>query len=255
MHNDSNEIHRIKNDPCPVAWRKNKMLKKERILVVDDEEDILELVRYNLAGEGYEVLCAETGEQAIKMAGLEQPDLIVLDLMLPGINGIEAAKVLKNDPRTCHIPVIMLTAKGEEADVVSGLEVGADDYVTKPFSPRILNARVKAVIRRTAADAVDGASVIRIHDLSIDPGRRKTEIRGKEIELSYTEFQILLFLSRRPGWVFTRSQIVDAVRGDNYPVTDRSVDVQIVGLRKKLGSCGGYIQTVRGVGYRFKEIS
>ena len=231
------------------------MTKKERILVVDDEEDILELVRYNLAGEGFEVLLAETGEQAIKVAGSEQPDLIILDLMLPGINGIEVAKTLKNDARTRHIPIIMLTARGEEADVVLGLETGADDYVTKPFSPQILNARARAVLRRTAADPIDASSVIRIQDLTIDPGRRKTEIRGEEIELSYTEFQILLFLSRRPGWVFTRSQIVDAVRGDNYPVTDRSVDVQIVGLRKKLGACGSYIQTVRGVGYRFKEIS
>lgn len=231
------------------------MTKKERILVVDDEEDILELVRYNLAGEGFEVLLAETGEQALKVAGSEQPDLIILDLMLPGINGIEVAKTLKNDARTRHIPIIMLTARGEEGDVVLGLETGADDYVTKPFSPQILNARARAVLRRTAADPVDTSSVVRIQDLTIDPGRRKTEIRGEEIELSYTEFQILLFLSRRPGWVFTRSQIVDAVRGDNYPVTDRSVDVQIVGLRKKLGACGSYIQTVRGVGYRFKEIS
>ena len=231
------------------------MTKKERILVVDDEEDILELVRYNLVGEGYDVLCAETGEQALKVAGSERPDLIVLDLMLPSINGIEVAKALKNDIKTRHIPIIMLTARGEEADVVLGLETGADDYITKPFSPQILNARARAVLRRMAADPVDASSVIRIQGLTIDPGRRKTEIQGEEIELSYTEFQILLFLSRRPGWVFTRSQIVDAVRGDNYPVTDRSVDVQIVGLRKKLGICGSYIQTVRGVGYRFKEIS
>jgi two-component system phosphate regulon response regulator PhoB len=227
----------------------------ERILVVDDEEDILELVRYNLAGEGFAVVCAETGEQALKIAGDDTPDLIVLDLMLPGINGTEVAKILKSQDQTRRVPIIMLTAKGEEADVVLGLEIGADDYVTKPFSPRILNARVKAVLRRQASEPMGEDAVIHIQDLTIDPGRRKIEIRGKEIELSYTEFQILLFLSRRPGWVFTRSQIVDAVRGDNYPVTDRSVDVQIVGLRKKLGSCGSYIQTVRGVGYRFKELT
>lgn len=231
------------------------MTKRERILVVDDEEDILELVRYNLVDEGFEVICADTGEQALKIAEAEQPDLILLDLMLPGINGIEVAKTLKHSAGTCHIPIIMLTAKGEEADVVLGLETGADDYVTKPFSPQILNARAKAVIRRTAQDTIDTSSVIQIQDLTIDPRRRKTKIRGKDIDLSYTEFQILQFLSRRPGWVFTRSQIVDAVRGDNYPVTDRSVDVQIVGLRKKMGSCASYIQTVRGVGYRFKEIS
>lgn len=227
----------------------------ERILVVDDEEDILELVRYNLAREGFEVICADTGEKALKLASDAVPDLIVLDLMLPGINGIEVAKILKNADKTRHVPIIMLTARGEEADVVLGLEVGADDYVTKPFSPRILNARVRAVIRRAAAEPTDESSVLRIQELSIDPGRRKTTVRGEEVDLSFTEFQILLFLSRRPGWVFTRSQIVDAVRGDNYPVTDRSVDVQIVGLRKKLGACGSYIQTVRGVGYRFKELS
>jgi len=201
------------------------MTTKARILVVDDEEDILELVRYNLVGEGFDVIPAETGEQALKIAGNEHPDLILLDLMLPGINGIEVAKRLKNNVRTRDIPIIMLTARGEEADIVLGLEVGAP------------------------------GTVIRIRDLVIDPGRRRVELRGKEIDLSFTEFQILLFLSRRPGWVFTRSQIVDAVRGENYPVTDRSVDVQIVGLRKKLGSCGNYIQTVRGVGYRFKELS
>lgn len=234
---------------------KQNMTAMERILVVDDEEDILELVRYNLAGDGFEVICADTGERALKIAAEARPDLIVLDLMLPGINGIEVAKILKNDDNTRHIPIIMLTARGEEADVVLGLEVGADDYVTKPFSPRILNARVKAVIRRAITEPADASSVIRIQALTIDPGRRKTTVQGKEVELSFTEFQILLFLSRRPGWVFTRSQIVDAVRGDNYPVTDRSVDVQIVGLRKKLGICGSYIQTVRGVGYRFKEIS
>ncbi|WP_373501189.1 response regulator [Desulfococcus sp.] len=231
------------------------MTPMERILVVDDEEDILELVRYNLAREGFEVICADTGEKALKLASDAVPDLIVLDLMLPGINGIEVAKILKNADKTRHVPIIMLTARGEEADVVLGLEVGADDYVTKPFSPRILNARVRAVIRRAAAEPTDESSVLRIQELSIDPGRRKTTVRGEEVDLSFTEFQILLFLSRRPGWVFTRSQIVDAVRGDNYPVTDRSVDVQIVGLRKKLGACGSYIQTVRGVGYRFKELS
>jgi two-component system phosphate regulon response regulator PhoB len=231
------------------------MTQKERILVVDDEEDILELVRYNLAGEGFEVICAETGEQALKIAGDNKPDLIILDLMLPGINGTEVAKILKSQDRTRRVPIIMLTAKGEESDVVLGLEIGADDYITKPFSPRILNARVKAVLRRQSAEPIGEDAVIRMQDLTIDPGRRKIEVRSNEIELSYTEFQILLFLSRRPGWVFTRSQIVDAVRGDNYPVTDRSVDVQIVGLRKKLGSCGSYIQTVRGVGYRFKEMT
>lgn len=226
---------------------------KERILVVDDEEDILELVRFNLAREGYQVLCALSGEEALDMAYKEFPDLVVLDLMLPGIDGLDVAKALKNDAGTQEIPIIMLTAKGEEADVVTGLEMGADDYVTKPFSPRILMARIKTVLRRKIRQTPEEDSVVRIHDLVIHPGRREVTVGGKLVELTYTEFAILNYLSRRPGWVFTRYQIVNAVRGEDYPVTDRSVDVQIVGLRKKLGSDNKYIETVRGVGYRFKE--
>ncbi len=224
-----------------------------KILVVDDEEDILELVRYNLAREGYRVVCAATGEQALNKAGFEPFDLIVLDLMLPGIDGLEVAKRLKSKPKTKHIPIVMLTAKGEEADIVTGLELGADDYVTKPFSPRILIARVKAVLRRKVQEEVDDSSIIQIYELEIDPGKRKVLAKGLYVELTFTEFQILYLLARRPGWVFTRFKIVDSIRGDDYPVTDRSVDVQIVGLRKKLGPCGKYIETVRGVGYRFKE--
>jgi two-component system, OmpR family, alkaline phosphatase synthesis response regulator PhoP len=226
---------------------------KERILVVDDEEDILELVRFHLAREGYQLVLAASGEEALKKAGREALDLIVLDLMLPGLDGLEVAKALKNDAKTKAVPIIMLTAKGEDADVVSGLEIGADDYITKPFSPRVLTARVKAVLRRRFRAAVDDTKVILIHDLEIHPGRRSVSAGGNALDLTYTEFQLLCVLARRPGWVFTRSQIVDAVRGSDYPVTDRSVDVQVVGLRKKLGTYGHYIETVRGVGYRFKE--
>jgi two-component system phosphate regulon response regulator PhoB len=147
----------------------------------------------------------------------------------------------------------MLTAKGEEADIVAGLELGADDYVTKPFSPRILVARVRAVLRRGALEVPEDESVLKVHNLLIHPGRREVLVNGEQAQLTFTEFGILNYLARRPGWVFTRSQIVDAVRGDDYPVTDRSVDVQIVGLRKKLGRSGKYIETVRGVGYRFRE--
>ena len=228
-------------------------MRKEKILVVDDEEDILELVRYNLVREGYTVACAATGEEALKSAASDPVDLIVLDLMLPGIDGLEVARRLKQNPGTKDTPIVMLTAKGEEADIVTGLELGADDYVTKPFSPRILVARIKAVIRRRS-DAVEQESeVLNVRELVIHPGRRHVTANGRSLELTYTEFQVLYFLARRPGWVFTRSQIVDAVRGDDYPVTDRSVDVQIVGLRKKLGPLGKYIETVRGVGYRFIE--
>jgi len=227
---------------------------KERILVVEDEEDILELVRYNLVKEGYQVTGALTGEDALKKARTEMFDLIVLDLMLPGIDGLDVAKKLKSGQKTGQVPILMLTAKGEEADIVTGLELGADDYVTKPFSPRVLIARVRAILRRKSGQPdADQTSMLRIHNLEIDLGRRSVLISGQSVDLTYTEFQVLYILARRPGWVFTRSQIVDAVRGDDYPVTDRSVDVQIVGLRKKLGDCSRFIETVRGVGYRFKE--
>lgn len=228
-------------------------MSKEQILVVDDEEDILELVRYNLAMEGYRIICSTTGEDALSKARAERLDLIILDLMLPGIDGLEVTRKLKDNSKTRSIPIVMLTAKGEEPDIVTGLELGADDYITKPFSPRILTARVRAILRRQAAEPVDDNAVIRILELEIHPGRRSVTADGQPIELTYTEFQVLYVLARRPGWVFTRSQIVDAVRGDDYPVTDRSVDVQIVGLRKKLGPYGQYVETVRGVGYRFKE--
>jgi two-component system phosphate regulon response regulator PhoB len=226
---------------------------KDRILVVDDEEDILELVRFHLAREGYQLTLAATGEEALKKAKRETFDLVVLDLMLPGLDGLEVAKALKADARTKSVPIMMLTAKGEDADVVSGLEIGADDYITKPFSPRVLTARVKALLRRRSKATPDDTQVITIYELEIHPGRRTVLAGGKTLELTYTEFQLLSVLARRPGWVFTRSQIVDSVRGSDYPVTDRSVDVQVVGLRKKLGAYGDYIETVRGVGYRFKE--
>ncbi len=226
---------------------------KERILIVDDEEDILELVQYNVEREGFETICASTGENALKIAETEKIDLVILDLMLPGINGLEVAKSIKRNPRKMHIPIIMLTAKGEETDIVTGLELGADDYVTKPFSPKILLARIRAVFRKNSGQIADTEAVLHHHGISIHPGRRMIKINGKSIDLTYTEFQIIHYLACRPGWVFTRTQIVDAVRGDNYSVTDRSVDVQMVGLRKKLGPYGKYLETVRGVGYRFKE--
>jgi two-component system phosphate regulon response regulator PhoB len=226
---------------------------KEQILVVDDEEDILNLVCYNLKADGYRVLTAGSGEDALEMARSRIPDMIILDLMLPGISGMEAAAILKSDKKTRHIPIIMLTAKGGERDVVAGLEAGADDYVTKPFSPMILKARIKTVLQRRSSVSEKTGAAPPVEGLVIDSGKRKVFIHDQEAALSYTEFEILQYLCKRPGWVFTRSQIVDAVRGDNYPVTDRSVDVQIAGLRKKMGSYGKYIETVRGVGYRFKE--
>jgi len=221
--------------------------------VVDDEDDILELLQYNLKREGYQVSGVTSGEEGVKLIRQSLPDLAILDLMLPGVDGFEVCRLIKGDPRTQHIPVIMLTAKGEETDVVAGLELGADDYITKPFKPRILLARVKAALRAKAAKVQESESLVRIHELIIDPGRHEVLVDNEPIELTYTEFAVLHFLARQPGRVFSRYQIVDAVRGIDYPVTERSVDVQIVGVRKKLGPYGRYIETVRGVGYKFKE--
>jgi two-component system phosphate regulon response regulator PhoB len=226
---------------------------KERILAVDDEEDLLELVRYNLSKEGYRVTCASSGEQAMREARGNPPDLILLDLLLPSVDGLEVCKLLKNDARTKHVPIIMLTAKSEEADVVTGLELGADDYITKPFSPRVLVARIKAVLRGRAQLPAGKDVTVKIHELVIHPGRHEVLASGAPLTLTLTEFRLLHFLAQRPGWAFSRNQIVDAVKGDDYPVTERSVDVQVAGLRKKLGAYGDYIETVRGVGYRFKE--
>ena len=226
----------------------------ERILVVDDEEDLLELIQYNLSKEGYQVRCVTTGEMAVREARVQMPDLVLLDLMLPAVDGLAVCKALKQDPKTQHIPIVMVTAKTEEADVVSGLELGADDYITKPFSPRVLLARVRAVLRRQQQkEPLEDASTIRIHELVIRPGRHEVVLKGQPVDLTFTEFRLLQFLARKPGWAFSRTQIVDAVKGEDYPVTERSVDVQVAGLRKKLGDWGHYIETVRGVGYRFKE--
>lgn len=233
---------------------KNKMDRQKTILIVDDEEDILGLVEFHVQQQGYKTLKAASGETALKLARNEKPDLVILDLMLPGIGGLDVCKYLKSEPSTAHVPIIMLTAKGEETDIVKGLELGADDYVTKPFSPKVLMARLKSVIRRKDGSADGKTGLSHYREITIDPGRRKIKVAETTIELTYTEFEILQFLCTHPGWVFTRNDIVDNVHGDNYPVTDRSVDVQIVGLRKKLGAAGKYIETVRGVGYRMQEL-
>jgi two-component system phosphate regulon response regulator PhoB len=238
------------------SLKEQRVPPRERILVVEDEEDILELIRYNLTREGYRVSTALSGEEGLRAALHEKPDLVVLDLMLPGIDGIEVCRRLKADPQTRYTPVVMVTAKGEEADVVAGLELGADDYLTKPFSPKVLVARLRAVIRRREQErAKDAKEPIQRGDILIHPGRREVLVGASRVALdvTFTEFNILSLLASRPGWVFTRSQIVDAVRGNDYHVTERSVDVHVVGLRRKLGAYGELIETVRGVGYRFRE--
>lgn len=232
------------------------MTDKKQILVVEDEEDILALLHFNLVKAGYQVDCAADGEEGLRKIAESRPDLLLLDLMLPGIGGLDICRKLRADEQTAKLPIIMLTARGEEADVVQGLELGADDYMTKPFSIKILLARIQTVLRRHGEEEqLNPTEKIVRGELEIDPGRNSVKVAGDSVELTYTEFRVLVALASRPGWVFTRYQIVNAVRGEDYAVTDRAVDVQIAGLRKKLGVCGSYIETVRGVGYRFRDTS
>lgn len=227
-------------------------MQDKQILVVEDEEDILELVSFNLKKQGYQVRGVTSGEEALQEVRRKIPSLIILDLMLPGVDGFDVCKSLKNNPRTKAVPIVMLTARSEEADIVIGLELGADDYLTKPFSPRELIARVRAILRRSKTDISDQEILQKVHDIEINVMRHEVLISGNQINLTSTEFRVLRLLADRPGWVFTRDQIVGAVHDQEYAVTDRSVDVMIVGLRRKLGVSGQYIETVRGFGYRMK---
>ncbi|MCD6170500.1 MAG: response regulator [Candidatus Latescibacteria bacterium] len=222
---------------------------KGRILIVDDEEDILSLVEYNLRKEGYRTIGVKTGEAALQLVEEETPDLIILDLMLPEMDGLEVCRILKSNENTSDIPIIMLTAKGEETDIVVGLEIGADDYVTKPFSPRVLLARTKALLRRKTKEPIS-KEIIQVENLVIDTGKYLVTIEGKPISLTSTEFNLLRFLAQHRGKVFTRNQLLDNVWKDETFVIDRTVDVHIRSLRRKLGSAANLIETVRGVGYR-----
>lgn len=226
----------------------------EHVLLIEDDEDIRELVRYNLEKEGYAVSCAESGEIGMNRARTDATDLVILDIMLPGVDGLTVCRNLKVDQATRKIPVIMLTAKSDDADIVTGLEVGADDYVTKPFSPRVLLARIRTALRRKMEPAQKcEEEMIERGEVRIDTARHEVTVRGKPVDLTGTEFKLLTVLAKRPGIVFDRYQLVDFVHGPDYPVTDRSVDVQVVGLRKKLGTFGDCIETVRGAGYRFSD--
>ncbi|QSH40656.1 response regulator transcription factor [Lentisphaerota bacterium ZTH] len=228
---------------------------KEKILIIEDEEDIQELIRYNLKKEGFENLkVADSGEKGLKIVPEFMPDIILLDLMLPGMDGLAVCRTLKSNPETEAIPIIMLTAKSEETDVIIGLEMGADDYITKPFSTKVLVARIKSVVRRSRYSVQEETpELLKRGSLLMNRGKREATINDEPVQLTFSEFEILYMLAKRPGWVFTRNQIVNEVKGDDYPVTERAVDVQIVGLRKKLGEMGKLIETVRGVGYRFNE--
>lgn len=225
----------------------------ETIWVVEDAPDIRELVQYHLERDGFRVACESTLAGARARLARSRPTLMVLDLMLPDGNGLDFCRELRKNPETERIPVIMLTARGEDTDIVVGLEVGADDYITKPFSAKVLLARIRAVLRRRSAAAQDEPDdgIVSRGPLVIDQQRFVTTLEGDQLTLTRSEFMLLLLLARRPGVVFSRYQIVDGVHGADYPVTDRSVDVLVVGLRRKLGKWGSLIETVRGVGYRF----
>ncbi len=225
-----------------------------RLLLVEDEEDLRDLLTYRLEKVGYQVQAVASGEDGLNAAQADPPHLVLLDLMLPGIDGLEVCRTLKEDPRTAHVPIIMVTARGEEADVVRGLDIGADDYIVKPFSPRIVLARLRAVLRRSKVEAeIDSEAPTRIGALTIDPQRHEVRVAGELVPLTITEFRLLELFIKRPGRVMTRHQIIEALHGQLAAVTDRSVDVQVVGLRKKLGVEADRIETVRGVGYRFQS--
>lgn len=237
-----------------ILEKRQTVLKFEKILVIEDETDILEVIAYNLKREGYDVVTSTSGEDGLEKIEKTKPNLVVLDLMLPEVDGIELCRKLKSDPVTQGIPVIMVTAKGEESDVVLGLGVGADDYVTKPFSPRELTARVKAVLRRSKARGeTDRRERISFEGVVIDPQRHEVRVDDEAILLTATEFRLLHFLASHPGRVFTRDHLLTRVIGDDAIVIDRNIDVHVRAIRKKLGGRRELIETIRGVGYRFKD--
>ena len=240
-------------------------MSKERVLIIEDEADIRSLIKYNLNKAGFtRVETAESGLEGIEKAKEFLPDVILLDIMLPDVDGLNVCRKLRKGGKTNSIPIIMLTAKSEETDIIIGLEMGADDYITKPFSNKVLIARVRSVLRRhneynsLEKDSENEGEIIQQKyikrgDFTIDLNMREVTYKDQIINLTYSEFEILYLLARRSGWVYSRDKIVNAVKGDGYPVTERAIDVQIVGLRKKLGAAGTHIQTIRGVGYRFVE--
>lgn len=229
-------------------------MKKSRILVVDDEPDLVELVRHHLAREHYEVVTATDGETALAEARRRLPDLVVLDLMLPGIDGLEVCRRLKGDPRTAHIPVVMLTAKGEESDAVIGLAQGADDYVRKPFGMKELIARIGTRLRGgETRGPQEAGKVVRFGDLVVDSVKHEVLLEGAPLKLTVTEFKLLRHLVQNRGRAFTRNELLNAVLGQDVYVIDRNVDVHVATLRRKLGSYGVHILTIRGLGYKFRE--
>jgi two-component system phosphate regulon response regulator PhoB len=227
-------------------------MSRDKILIIEDDKDIVEMLKYNLEEEGYEILTALNGEDGVNAASKRKPNLIILDIMLPVIDGFEVCRILKKDNATADIPIIILSAKSQETDKIVGLELGADDYITKPFSPRELLARTRAVLRRRRQQQPTGR--MERGEIVIDGMRHKVTVKNKEISLTLTEFKLLEFMARRPGMVFSRAQILDAVSGEDTMVYDRTVDAHIKSLRHKLGPAKNYVETVRGAGYRFREV-
>lgn len=227
---------------------------KKRVLVVDDEKDLVDLITYNLGRNGYEFMSAYNGGDALEIAQRDQPDLILLDLMLPGLDGTEVARRLKSDSRTAQIPIIMLTAKSEETDEVVGLTIGADDYITKPFSIKVVLARINGVLRRAETPQInEETGTLKAGPLSIDSARHEVTVNKELVRLTLTEFKLLSALVTARGRVLTRDQLMDKAMGTDVFVTDRAIDVHITAIRKKLGDASWLVHTVRGVGYRLQE--
>lgn len=222
------------------------------VLIVEDEPDIAQLIQFHVEREGFETRIAPSGSQALSLVASHRPKLVILDIMLPDLDGLEVCRKLKRDPATSEIPIIMVTARGEESDIVVGLELGAEDYVTKPFSPRVLMARLRAVLRRREVESGDTV-VIGGGELTIDAARHTAKLRGQDLDLTLTQYRLLSFLAARPGFVRTRDQIVAAVRGEDAVLSSRAIDVHVAALRQKLSDHGALIETVRGVGYRLTE--
>jgi DNA-binding response OmpR family regulator len=245
------DMSRVSDGPRPAEPDRKT---KQTVLVVDDEKDLLDLITYNLQRNGYAALSATSGDAALEIASREVPSLILLDLMLPGMSGTDVARKLKADPRTAGIPIIMLTAKSEETDVVVGLTLGADDYVTKPFSMKILLARLNTVLRRRESGVVTtDLNMLRAGPLSIDASKHEVAVNGEPVKLTLTEFKLLTALVGARGRVLTRDQLMDKAMGTDVFVTDRAIDVHITAIRKKLGSASWLVRTVRGVGYSVQE--
>lgn len=225
-----------------------------RVVTIEDEPDIQTIIEYNLTREGFDVQCANNGEQGVTLVQRERPDLVLLDLLLPGLDGLEVCRRLKLEPATREIPIIMVTAKGDESDVVIGLGMGADDYLSKPFSPKELIARIRAVLRRARArNDTQSDQALVFDDVQIDPSRHEVRVEGEFVTFTATEFRLLHQLATHPGRVFTREQLVPRVIGDGAVVIDRNIDVHVRAVRKKLGEHRDLLETVRGVGYRFRD--